>query len=322
MFLLEIAAWLAWLTHGLAARGLRTTQALAFGLVVLATTWPVYYLLDTANIEGLLLILVGVGVLAVLRGRNWTGAALIGLAASMKYYPLALLALLFSKRRYREFVFGLAVMVGVTVAGLACVGPSIRVAQTNIDQALLYVRNVYITAHHALQLNFSHALFNPVKFAVLLVYRVLVCRVGIGGRGPQEDALVDTTLHVYLYATAVFGLALYFWRIRKLPMLNQTICLTVCAITLTPFSSDYTLDHLLVPFALLCFYAMNTRHDTRHVPGLDACFALLCLILGFATFFTWKYAFAPTVRCAALLALLAIAMRYPFPWAQLDERAA
>jgi hypothetical protein len=315
-----IAGWIAfvvWMARGLAKRGIPMDQAAAFGLIVLATSWPVYYQFDTANIEGLMAIVLFVGVIAVLRGWNWTGAALLALAGAMKLFPAIMLVLLLSKRRYKELGFGVALMAIFNYGSLAILGPSISVAQNQIRDGFRFLRNNFITPRGSVQLNFSHALYMPVKFVVLLIDRA----VYYGGQhGPVEHevALVDTTLSVYMVAMAVLGIALYFWRIRRLPMLNQVIALTVCAVVFTPFSSDYTLNHMLLPFSLLCFYAVEAWRAGRTVRGLQTSFACLCFILGFATFFTVHYAFANTIRCVALCVLLVTAMRFPFYWPELD----
>jgi len=98
-------------------------------------------------------------------------------------------------------------------------------------------------------------------------------------------------------------------------MLNQLFALTICAILLPPFSVDYTLLHLLLPFGLLCVYTA----DGVDVKGLKACFVCFALLFPVGTFFTLKYRFGSLVRCFALCALLAVMLRYPMPWKMLDE---
>jgi hypothetical protein len=312
------AAWVVWLARGLAARGIPWRQAAAFALVVLGTAWPVYYLFDTGNIEGLMAILMALGVLAVLRDRTWLGAALIGFAAAMKYFPIAMLALLLSKRRYKEFCAGLALIAGLTLGSLALMGPNIPAAQSHLNVGAEFLRKNYLVLRGARWLDFSHSLFNPLKYAVLLADRIL--RQGGAHASPaHEQALLDSSLRAYMLVVPLLAAALYFGRIRRLPMLNQVLALTACAVVLPPFSSDYTLVHLLAPFGLLSFYAVDLRRDQR---SLQVIFACLCLILGFESFLTWKYAFASCIRATALLALVAAALSYPLPWEELDGRAA
>ena len=310
-------SYIGWIARGLSKRGIRADQATAFGLILLGTSWPVFYQFDTANIEGLMAIVLFIGVVAVLRGRSWSGAALIALAGAMKLFPAIMLALLVSKRRYKETAFAVALMGLLNYGSLYVLGPNIRFAENRIRDGFRFLRNNFITPRGSVQMNFSHALYMPIKFVVLFVDRMLFYG-GQHGPSKQEVAVVDATLFTYMVAMAVLGLALYFWRIRRLPMLNQVVALTVCAVLFTPFSSDYTLNHMLLPLSLLCFYAVDAWRERRVAPGLDASFACLCLILGFSTFFNMHYAFSNTVRCFALTALLIVVMRHPFYWPELD----
>ncbi len=324
MLIAECIAWVVWLSRGLAQRGVPTAQAVGFSLVMLATTWPIYYQFDTANIEGLVAIILFVGILSVLRGGagrsgvwSYTGAALIAIAGAMKLFPAIMFALLLSKRRYKECAFGVALMGVINYGSLAILGPSMSVAQAHIRDGFRFLRDNFITPYSQLNLNFSHALYMPVKYVVLIADRLL--RFG-GKHGPRayELALVESTLKVYMIAMAVIGIALYFWRIRKLPMLNQVIALSVCAVLFTPFSSDYTLNHLLLPLSLLIFYAVEKWREGTKVRGLETSFACLCIIMGFSTFFTIYYGFENVFRCLALCVLLVTALRFPFYWSRLD----
>lgn len=318
VLILAILTWGTWLARGLMSRGIRRDQAIAFALVLMGSTWPVAYLLDTANIEGLMAILLATGVLAVLRDKTWLGATLIAMAASLKLFPLILLALLLSKRRYKEFAYGCVLTPVLILASLALLGPNISSAQFHIMEGMRFLKVNFIIERRAINFNFSHALFNPIKFAVLWIDRQLHSG---GSIGPvrHELAVADAALRIYTVLTAIVGTTLYFWRIRKLPMLNQVICLTVAAVTLTPFSSDYTLIHTLIPFTLLCFYAVEAWQQQRTVRGLDLCFACFCFILAWMTFFTWGYVYNDFVRTLALLVLLGTAIRVPFPWPTLDQ---
>lgn len=316
-----IAGWISyviWLSRGLAKRGIPLDQAVAFAVVILLTTWPVFYQFDTANIEGLMAIVLFIGVVAVLRGWNWTGAGLLALATAMKLFPAVMFALLLSKRRYKELAFGIVLTGILNYGSLAILGPNIPFAEKQIRDGFRFLRNNFITPRWAIQMNFSHALYMPIKFIVLGLDR-LIHYGGQHGPSRHEVLLVDATLSVYMVAMAILGFTLYFWRIRKLPMLNQVTALTVCALVLTPFSSDYTLNHMLLPFGLLCFYAVEAWRSNRRVPGLETSFACICFIFGFLTFFTNYYAFANTFRCIALCVLLVTVMRFPFYWSPLDE---
>jgi len=276
---------------------------------VLVASWPVVALLNTGNIEGLLAIVLAAGVYAVLRERFWLGATLIGLAAAMKLFPFVMLALLISRRRFREFAWGLAVAAVATVASLAALGPTIVKAQRHIADGLRFIDGAFILSTQRDALNYSHSLFSVLKFAIALISRLL------GSQANQ--ALLNVALRMYMVAAAVAGIALYFGIIRKLPILNQLLALTVCAVLLPPLSADYTLLELLLPFGLLCFYAVESQRS-----DLNAIFGCFAVLFAWETFLTIHYAFDRPARAVALCVLLVLVLRSPMPWWRLDPAEA
>jgi hypothetical protein len=248
---------------------------------------------------------LGAGVLAALQGRWWLGAALIGVAGSMKFYPLTLLGLMLSQRRYKEFAWGLLVAALATPASLAILGPGIFEAQRHINEGLTFFEHRYVLAPLPDALQFSHSLFNLVKLGVTAVAR-------IDGNQAASANDLQLALAIYVPVVAAAGVLLYVMRIRHLPLLNQVVALTVFAVLLPPFSLDYTLVPLLVPMGLLCVFAVAQWRQRLQPPGLDICFACFAVIFTTGAYFQWKYRFAAQVRTVALLVLLTVALRYRF----------
>jgi hypothetical protein len=304
-----LICWAVWLARGLASAGLRSAHAIAFVVLILTASWPVVALFNTANIEGLVAIVLAAGVYAVLRERFWLGATLIGVAASMKLFPFIPLALLLSRRRYREFAWGLAVAAISTLGSLAVLGPTILAAQRHIADGLRFINEAFILSTRADALNYSHSLFSLLKFAIFVLARM--------NGSHTSEALLNSTLRVYMVVAAIAGVALYFAVIRKLPILNQVLALTICAVLLPPLSADYTLLELLLPFGLLCFYAVETRRD-----DLGPCFGCFAVIFAWETFLTLHYAFDRPVRTVALSVLLILLLSTPLPWSRLDAAEA
>jgi hypothetical protein len=299
-----LAEWAWWLARNLTSQGIGSTDAAAFIILTLAASWPIVALFNTGNIEGLVAIILAAGVYAVLRERFWLGATLIGLAASMKLFPFILLALLISRSRWREFVWGLAVACVATIASLAALGPNILDAQRHIADGLRFINEAFILSTQRDALNYSHSLFSVLKFAVVLITR------------HTDAGLLNTTLRIYMLAAALAGTALYFVVIRKLPMLNQVLALTLCAVLLPPLSADYTLVELLLPFGLLCLYTAEVRGHSR---ALAACFGCFAALFAWETFLTVHYSFDRPIRSLALCTLLILILRTPFAWARLDR---
>ena len=308
-----LTVWSIWLTRLLISAGVHISQAAAFVLVTLTASWPIVLLLNTANIEGLLAIVLAAGVYAVLRDRCWLGATLIGIATAMKLFPFILLALLLLKRRYREFVWGLVVAAITTLASLALLGPTIAAAQRHIADGFRFINEAFILSTQRDALNYSHSLFSLLKFAVAVIARLL-------GQ-PANHTLLSVSLGVYMVATAVAGLALYFGVIRKLPILNQLLALTICAVLLPPLSADYTLLELFLPFGLVCLYAAETR-TAPETPDLAPIFGCFAVLFGWETFLTVHYAFDRPLRAVVLTILLLLFLHQPLPWQRLDPAEA
>ena len=288
-----------------------------------AASYPLRTLYESCNTEGLVAVLLALGVWAVLRDRPLLGATLIAVAGSLKLYPFVLLALLLSKRRYRQFAWGVLLAVALDVGSLASIGPTIAEANQHINAGLRYVKYTFIFYLRAAAVNFNHSLFTPVKYAVVLVERALHPIAGSAdwAAHARETALLDVTYNIYIIAAALFGVAIYFLQIRKLPMLNQVFALTVCALLLPPLSADYTLVQMLFPMGLLAIYAADKWRDgIASTPGLQLAMALLAILCSFMTFLTLRFRFACFGRTIALCVLLWTVLRYPFPWRTLDSK--
>ena len=309
------AAW--WFVRQLTRRGITAMVAWAFTVSLLVMTWPLLFLIDTANAEGLVVVVLALGVYAVLRERWWLGAVLIGIAGSMKFFPLILLGLLLAKRRYKEFAAALVVALLVTIASLAYVGPSIAEAQRHIDVGFALIQNMYLYTMKVDAAALDHSLWVGVRYAAVYGARLLH-PVGAEQQAAQSAAVLVVGLRAYLATTAAAGLILFFAKTRKLPELNIVLSLTICAVLLPPLSLEYTLVHLLLPFGLLCAYAIDMAQRNLAVGGLGACFGCFAVIFNIETFLSNRFLYAAEFRTLALVLLLLLVLRYRFPWTELE----
>jgi hypothetical protein len=113
-----------------------------------------------------------------------------------------------------------------------------------------------------------------------------------------------------LAIAALGGVAIFFLRIRKLPVLNQVILLTTAAIFLPPSSYDYTLLHLYIPWSMLVLFAIDTAG--QKVEGLEA--ILICfagLLAAEAEFIRHDIGFGGQVRALIFVVTFVLALRYP-----------
>jgi hypothetical protein len=288
-------------------KGVGTVTACAFGLTLLTTSYPLMFVVNRANIEGAVWVVVSLGLLAVARGHWRAASVLIGFATAMKIFPFVLFALFLSKKKWRELGLGVAVALLASVGALRIVGPSVRDSFHAVQVSIAGMAEFFLYHDRALQWGFNHSLFSIPKQLIYLFS---------GGQAQSTtDSYVMRTFVVYQVFAALAGLALYFGTIRKRPLLNQIIALTVCSIWLPWFSGDYTLVHLYVPFGLLVFWVLENSNagEERYKPG-----EMLKFLIPFAILFTpesylvvLERGFGGQVKSIALLVLLDASLHFP-----------
>ena len=299
---LLVTAWIAAaLLFGrlLLHRGVALRNVLVMVSIAAVCSYPFFFEFEQANLEWILCVLIGGGIVATLRGRGYTAATCFGIAGSMKYYPLILVGLLITRRQYKEASAAVAVCGVSTLLGLWIVCPNLATSWHGTQSGLAAFHTSYVLGYE--QVGFDHSLIGVLKsFSSVTL--------------PEELApeTLSTIVRFYMPLAAFVGIILYICRIRKLPIINQVICLTVAAIVLPPVSYDYTLLHLYVPWALLVMVAIESRG--RNVPGLTA--AMVCCAIVFAPvteLIVHGQSYGGEVKACALTVLGLIALLRKFP---------
>ena len=85
-------------------RGLAFADSAVFIGSCFLLSYPFWFLIDRGNIEMVNWVLIAVGVTTYWHKRWYAAAALFGIAASFKIFPLMLLKLLVSARKYRAIL--------------------------------------------------------------------------------------------------------------------------------------------------------------------------------------------------------------------------
>lgn len=301
LYLLTILAGGLLLTRALVARNCSIRLSILFSAIFILTSWPAFFLLSRANIEGVDAFFLAAGVLAMLRGRSYLGAASIGIAGSMKYYPILLMAVLLSKRQCKQIAFGLFAAILTILLSALYIDPSLTDAAQSLTKGLVFFKQAY---SEKLQWpDYDHSMF--------ALYKVIYGAVHKGDLQYQPDFPIAQK--IYLGLAALCGLAIYFYRIRELPIINQVIALSVCCVLLPPVSYDYTLVNLLLPCGLLIIYTAEVWKHDRQVGGLKPVFFCFAVIFTWGTFLTLDaIRIAGQVRAVALIGLLITVLRYPF----------
>jgi len=294
--------------RALARRGLSRTAATAMALSTLLLSWPAWLLLDRANVEIFVWVAITLGMWAYCRRREGTAAALFGVAASLKLFPIVYLALFLNRRGLPKLLIGLLTFTVVTLTSLWIVGPTFSAACHGIYSGLEFIRVHYAAMFLPNDTGLDHSLLGLAKTLIAIV------------RGNHAYRSLHTALALYLPATAILGSLLYWFRIRWLPATNQILALCIVSILFTPLSADYTLIHLYCPFALCCFAAIDAWREQHVVPGLRNLFLCFAFLLSTESFFiVIGHRYEGQVKCVVLVVLLNLALRYPQPWPLVSE---
>ncbi len=310
---LSAVVWGLWLARGLSKSGVAPKSSALFAVVVLATAWPVAFLLDSGNIEGVVVVTLAGGILAFCGKRWYLAAILIGLAGAMKLFPLALLGLLVATRKYRAFALGLATAFLVTVVSLAIVGPTMADAQIGVNagfRSLGYGQQFPDTPALV-----NHSLWALLKWGYVRVDHLLhPIATGPGTplwteRASQEFLVCGRLLNWYVAAAVTGGMTMYVFRLRQMPPLNLILGLTISAVLLPPVSVDYTLANLLVPFGLLAMHSVRRRGV---VPGLGFCCFCFAMLFTSGIIRGHPIELSSLLRTVLLIALMIAVARYPF----------
>ncbi len=276
-------------------RGAGVVLPAAFAAAVLGLSVPVVLLVCTANLEVFVWLATGVGVWSWFTHRENTAAGCFGLAASMKYFPLAFLVLFLSRERWRALAISVAVFVGASLAGLWMLGPTVMAAGHGLQNEMARFGQHYLLHWQRNDNGYDHSLYGVLKLVLV---------------ASGHEAALPEALRLYLPAIALFLPVLYFWRIRSLDPLDQVIALAVLSIWVTPMSQDYTLVHLLVPCGCLLLARLSEgwqRGDAARLACFGAVFSTLTFVqLGPARL-------GGNLKALALGVLLALTLRKKTP---------
>jgi hypothetical protein len=292
---------LAWLLgRAMLRAGVERRQAWLFVGCSAVLSYPFWFEYFLGNIEICVFLIAAAGLIAWLRGHTYLGAALIGAAGSMKIFPFILLALCLSRKQYRQFAVGIltaAILYPLSI-WMACPSFAVAIPEIRASSAALG-QNVVMTWDQIL-IEFDHSLFG--------VYKQATHMLGFSNYHSAHE------LSLYTGVTALAGIALYFLVIRRLPLMNQILSLTVASILLPPMSNDYTLLYLYVPWGLLVLSVIEDFKAGMERAGTIAAFVCFALLLSPESELIIRHqALSGQFKALILIALLYISLKYPLP---------
>ncbi len=294
--------WSLLLTWGLfrvlVRSGLRSAVAGVVAVLTLAAAFPLDFLLERGNIELVVWILVFAGLLLYLKRQENAAALLLGLAASVKIFPILFCGILLHRRRYAALALALCTAVLSDVLALWYAGPTFSAAFHGFNATVGNYQRSYSAVARPADVGMDHSFFALAKVA-----------------GQQLGLPFQSWLHPYYLIAGALAMALFFGRSLRLPLANQLLFLAIMVVGLPPNSFDYTLVYLYAPWTVLAVAAVQSwRQRKGSVPGVTT--LLLCfvpLLAPFSLFVFNGVRFGGQVQTATLLALLSLCLAYPVP---------
>jgi Glycosyltransferase family 87 len=278
--------------------------------------FPLQFLIDRGNIEAVIWLLVLLGVVAFARNRMLISAILWSLAASMKIFPGLLFVLFLARRRFGTFVVAIAATVAFSLLALAGIGPTIHQAALESSKGAPFLVDRYITAREAT--GFDHSLFQAAK---QLIY---VGAWSSSGKSfvPDTRSANEKALRLYNVIIPLAAIVLYWFRLRRLPLLNQFIAYIILCVLLPYVSGDYTLVHVYIAgAAFLLFLLSDVATGKVSVPAKAIHTILFSCAVVFVPFSyleitripNHNFACGAQVKTVFLIVILLTVCRVPMP---------
>ncbi|GAA3747496.1 hypothetical protein GCM10022270_01660 [Terriglobus aquaticus] len=279
------------------ARGLKLRTALISAAVLALFSAPLAFEYNRLNTEIVIFAIVASAIYCL--RKNWLIACsvLLGLAIALKLYPVMLLALLFSRKKWAHIALALGVAGLATLAGLWGETGSLILSWHGTANSFSSLGNDYIRGFQPAW-GWDHSIFGTIK----LVNRALLHR----GPGPR-------LYRAYMLSAALGCLALYFGKIIRMPQINQIGILVLLTILVPPISFEYTLLHVYTVLALLACHLQEHGLSALSRGRTVALGVCLGVPLGVVNcFFAFGSTIEGQVKCVSLLALLLLLFLIPF----------
>jgi Glycosyltransferase family 87 len=280
--------------------------------LTLVLGFPALFLVDRGNIEVFLWLFVLLGIMAFVRNSPYTAALLFALAGSMKIYPLIFLLLFIPRRQYKAAALGAFAVCAFSGLAIVGIGPDISETLHAISHNAALVKDAYFVHLSPEEIRFDHSIFSVEK---QLINLFLHARYRIG---PDNYPTFEASTRIYGIITPLAFVILYVVRLRRLPLLNQFMGLTICSIVLPYISGEYTLVHVyLIWAAFLWFLLTDVKSglsdlSSKRMNLMMSSFAIVIAPLSFVVLKTHS-GFSGQIKSLVLVFLLAVILRTPMP---------
>jgi hypothetical protein len=230
-----------------------TLTKVQYGFVLIVLAYPVLWVLDRANLEMLLFVLLaGFFYSLYVRGSSWAAAVFLAAAIAFKLYPATLLLLLLAERRYRTLAQTVGLAIGMTavstllVPALGHIGPQ-RFWEMSSNGRAVY-QNMMVMGGGGIQ--HGHTLWGLLRVPGFL----------------SGAANTDWQMTLYEVAVALIFVCIAIHVVFRETERWKRVLLSIVPALLLPFvSADYTLIYLYFPIVFFINSPRVSRWDLVYV---------------------------------------------------------
>jgi hypothetical protein len=276
---------------------------------------PAQFLLDRGNIEVFLWLFVLLGLVSFVRDWKYLATFFFALAACMKIYPAVYFLLFIPRRQFKAAALGVVLTVAFSILAFAAVGPTILGALHDISTAATFLRHVQVVALNESVLRFDHSLFAVEKQTV---YKLFIYH------NPKylREPTFDRSMTFYTVLAPLTFAVVYLLKLRRMPILNQFVALTIFSVILPYVSYEYTLVYIYLVFAVFLLFLQQdgeTAPIARKRSKLNismACFAIIFAPLAYLG----RELHPGQIKALALVVLLVVTILSPMPSTLFKDR--
>lgn len=230
------------------------------GYVILLTmtSYPLLFVLDRGNIEGLIFIFLCLFVYFYKKNKVLLSIIPLALAICMKLYPAALLILVISDKKYKEAIWCFLITIGITLLSLFLMKGGIFFNLAEFIKDLNYFREMYIIGNEGA--DYGHSLFNVFRQINLYL--------------PVIENLNTFILFYLILTFVIFGLITMYVIFIEKEFWKKITLLVFSMILLPQVSFDYTLIHIYIP---LMFFIESAEKIFKSNFTISLLFAFLII---------------------------------------------
>jgi hypothetical protein len=201
----------------------------------------------------------------------------------------------------------IAATATITLLALAGVGPTIRQAAVDSSRSTPWVLNNYILIRNLLQ--FDHSLFSAIKQAIHVYAEKF---------GGNEGAAIWHAMHIYSIVVPLGAALLWWFRLRRMPILNQFMAYMTMCILLPYVSNEYTLIYVYLIWGAFVLFLLEDVASARiQIPATSIYVILISCACLVGPLFYIEYkghlGYGGPIKAVILLILLGTVLRAPMP---------